>query len=210
MGMKTHVVYNLGRDCCGRCCRCWGHEGEHGWFHGSFTRSATCFWCIRDRVEAMRAESYHTFCTTCWGNESSFWREILYVSRLRICSKFWRTESYMLIKCDDRPVRLWSAFWFMAQLAVAKQLWLLQSPWKVNSLSLNWYLRKPWLGWVKPPKLLKSIRFDISCNFMSFSSGPLKSVTISQVFNDSYKSPLSVIVVDNIERLIGKQTCWLL
>jgi vesicle-fusing ATPase len=27
---------------------------------------------------------------------------------------------------------------------------------------------------------------------------------INKVFNDSYKSPLSVIVIDNIERLLGK------
>ena len=32
-----------------------------------------------------------------------------------------------------------------------------------------------------------------------------KVAAISKVFSDSYKSPLSVIVVDNIERLIG--TC---
>ena len=30
-----------------------------------------------------------------------------------------------------------------------------------------------------------------------------KVTAISKVFSDSYKSPLSVIVVDNIERLIG-------
>lgn len=30
-----------------------------------------------------------------------------------------------------------------------------------------------------------------------------KVAAISKTFNDSYKSPLSVIVVDNIERLIG-------
>jgi vesicle-fusing ATPase len=29
---------------------------------------------------------------------------------------------------------------------------------------------------------------------------------INKVFNDSYKSPLSVIVIDNIERLLGKWT----
>jgi len=28
--------------------------------------------------------------------------------------------------------------------------------------------------------------------------------TITKVFTDSYKSPLSVIVLDNIERLIGE------
>ena len=30
-----------------------------------------------------------------------------------------------------------------------------------------------------------------------------KVAAINKVFSDSYKSPLSVIVVDNIERLIG-------
>lgn len=30
-----------------------------------------------------------------------------------------------------------------------------------------------------------------------------KVTAITKVFSDSYKSPLSVIVVDNIERLIG-------
>lgn len=33
----------------------------------------------------------------------------------------------------------------------------------------------------------------------------LKVATINKVFADSYKSPLSVIVVDNLERLLGKQ-----
>lgn len=31
-----------------------------------------------------------------------------------------------------------------------------------------------------------------------------KISAINKVFNDSYKSPLSVIVIDNIERLLGK------
>ena len=31
-----------------------------------------------------------------------------------------------------------------------------------------------------------------------------KIAAINKVFSDSYKSPLSVIVVDNIERLLGK------
>ena len=30
-----------------------------------------------------------------------------------------------------------------------------------------------------------------------------KVAAISKVFSDSYKSPLSVVVVDNIERLLG-------
>jgi len=34
-----------------------------------------------------------------------------------------------------------------------------------------------------------------------------KVQAINKIFNDSYKSPLSVIVVDNIERLIGMATC---
>jgi vesicle-fusing ATPase len=34
-----------------------------------------------------------------------------------------------------------------------------------------------------------------------------KVQAINKIFNDSYKSPLSVIVVDNIERLIGIATC---
>jgi len=31
-----------------------------------------------------------------------------------------------------------------------------------------------------------------------------KVTAITKIFADSYKSPLSVVVVDNIERLIGK------
>lgn len=31
-----------------------------------------------------------------------------------------------------------------------------------------------------------------------------KITAISKVFSDSYKSPLSVIVVDNLERLLGE------
>lgn len=31
-----------------------------------------------------------------------------------------------------------------------------------------------------------------------------KVAAISKVFADSYKSPLSVVVVDNIERLLGR------
>ena len=32
---------------------------------------------------------------------------------------------------------------------------------------------------------------------------PMKVAAINKVFVDSYKSPLSVIVVDNLERLLG-------
>jgi len=35
-------------------------------------------------------------------------------------------------------------------------------------------------------------------------SEPQKVAAINKVFADSYKSPLSVIVVDNLERLLGK------
>ena len=35
-------------------------------------------------------------------------------------------------------------------------------------------------------------------------SEPQKVAAINKVFVDSYKSPLSVIVVDNLERLLGK------
>ena len=35
-----------------------------------------------------------------------------------------------------------------------------------------------------------------------------KVASITKVFQDSYKSPLSVIVVDNIERLLGWCTCF--
>ena len=31
-----------------------------------------------------------------------------------------------------------------------------------------------------------------------------KIAAINKVFSDSYKSPLSVVVIDNIERLLGK------
>jgi vesicle-fusing ATPase len=31
-----------------------------------------------------------------------------------------------------------------------------------------------------------------------------KIATINKIFSDSYRSPLSVIVVDNLERLLGK------
>lgn len=37
---------------------------------------------------------------------------------------------------------------------------------------------------------------------VGFSEGQ-KVAAITKVFSDSYKSPLSVIVVDNLERLLG-------
>ena len=50
-------------------------------------------------------------------------------------------------------------------------------------------------------------------NMVGFSEAQ-KVSTIAKVFSDSYKSPLSVVVVDNIERLIGiyspSYMCWLL
>ena len=39
-------------------------------------------------------------------------------------------------------------------------------------------------------------------NMVGFSEAQ-KVSTITKIFSDSYKSPLSVVVVDNIERLIG-------
>ena len=36
-------------------------------------------------------------------------------------------------------------------------------------------------------------------------SEPQKVASINKVFADSYKSPLSVIVVDNLERLLGER-----
>lgn len=38
---------------------------------------------------------------------------------------------------------------------------------------------------------------------ISFSFDILLLILLYQVFNDSYKSPFSVIVIDNIERLVG-------
>lgn len=35
-----------------------------------------------------------------------------------------------------------------------------------------------------------------------------KIAQINKVFNDSYKSPLSVIVIDSIERILGKPGVW--
>lgn len=43
----------------------------------------------------------------------------------------------------------------------------------------------------------------ISPDNMVGYSEPQKVQAITKVFSDSYKSPLSVVVVDNIERLIG-------
>ncbi len=43
----------------------------------------------------------------------------------------------------------------------------------------------------------------ISPDSMVGQSESQKVQAITQVFSDSYKSPLSVVVVDNIERLIG-------
>lgn len=40
-------------------------------------------------------------------------------------------------------------------------------------------------------------------NMVGYSEGQ-KVTAITKVFADSYKSPLSVVVVDNIERLIGE------
>lgn len=44
----------------------------------------------------------------------------------------------------------------------------------------------------------------ISPETMIGFSEPQKIAQLSKVFTDSYKSPLSVIVVDSIERLLGK------
>jgi len=47
----------------------------------------------------------------------------------------------------------------------------------------------------------------ISPDNMVGYSEPQKVQAITKVFTDSYKSPLSVVVVDNIERLIGELIC---
>ena len=44
----------------------------------------------------------------------------------------------------------------------------------------------------------------ISPEAMVGMSEASKIFYLSKVFNDSYKSPLSIIVVDNIERIVGK------
>lgn len=44
----------------------------------------------------------------------------------------------------------------------------------------------------------------LSPDTMIGMSPPQKIVAINKAFSDSYKSPLSVIVVDNIERLLGE------
>jgi vesicle-fusing ATPase len=45
----------------------------------------------------------------------------------------------------------------------------------------------------------------ISSDKMVGFSEQQKVAAISKIFSDSYKSPLSVIVVDNLERLLGKR-----
>ena len=44
----------------------------------------------------------------------------------------------------------------------------------------------------------------VSPDFMLGYSEAQKVNAVTKVFTDSYKSPLSVIVLDNIERLIGE------
>jgi SpoVK/Ycf46/Vps4 family AAA+-type ATPase len=44
----------------------------------------------------------------------------------------------------------------------------------------------------------------VSPDHMVGFSEPQKIAAITKVFQDSYRSPLSVIVVDNIERLLGE------
>lgn len=48
------------------------------------------------------------------------------------------------------------------------------------------------------------IKLISPANMVGFSEWE-KIAYINKVFNDSYKSPLSVVVVDSIERLIGKK-----
>lgn len=50
----------------------------------------------------------------------------------------------------------------------------------------------------------------VSPDTMVGFSEPQKVAAINKVFTDSYKSPLSVIVVDNLERLLGKHNSSLL
>lgn len=48
-------------------------------------------------------------------------------------------------------------------------------------------------------------------NLLAFGTVLLVAYSFSlsyQVFNDSYKSPFSVIVIDNIERLVGMLFMW--
>jgi hypothetical protein len=47
----------------------------------------------------------------------------------------------------------------------------------------------------------------ISPESMIGFSESAKIAQLNKVFNDSYKSPLSVIVVDSIERILGKLEC---
>lgn len=50
----------------------------------------------------------------------------------------------------------------------------------------------------------------VSADSMVGFSEQQKVAAITKIFNDSYKSPLSVIVIDSIERLIGELLCaWL-
>ena len=49
------------------------------------------------------------------------------------------------------------------------------------------------------------IKLISPANMVGFSEWE-KIAYINKVFNDSYKSPMSVVVVDSIERLIGKFT----
>lgn len=51
------------------------------------------------------------------------------------------------------------------------------------------------------------IKLISPANMVGFSEWE-KIAYINKVFNDSYKSPMSVVVVDSIERLIGRRT-WI-
>jgi len=70
-------------------------------------------------------------------------------------------------------------------LVQAKQLWPRRSRKHPSSPLSNSSLRTTW----------------------SVSPSLRKSRAISKVFADSYKSPMSVVVVDNIERLLGTSDC---
>lgn len=53
------------------------------------------------------------------------------------------------------------------------------------------------------------IKLISPANMVGFSEWE-KIAYINKVFNDSYKSPMSVVVVDSIERLIGRSPLnWL-
>ena len=47
------------------------------------------------------------------------------------------------------------------------------------------------------------IKFVSSEDMVGFTESQ-KILHLNKIFTDSYKSPLSVVVVDNIERLLGK------